>query len=438
MRYRLLGELLFGGGLAIAHFVTYALHFVPVVAVIESEGSALFLLAASVAAIVGAAQRLRSETVAGIAMFLGLHASLLAPTTTLSLAAVSLLAIGALYFVLKNRWVVVPVSCLVAVYSTHAWWAVQEPARADGVPSRELAVGLGFLTITFALFQAAVLVRPQALSSRAAVAWTLLNAVGFVAIGSWDLRGAETAWLAAFLAMAATWMASAAWIAARKNARALLETLLCSALLTSSGVVCVCFSRAALVIGLAVLGAAGLWLRRGASWVRAVGLGLLTAGAAAAVFDRGIHPLVPALLATTFIAGMRLPRPIATASPPTSGEPQLRAAFDTVASVGAVCTLVRSVVAILPDSLTTLAWSTGAVMTVAIGFVLRERVLRLAGLATLSISIGRLVVADLKGLPMDARILTFVSLGVLLLALSFAYTRLRPSMSEGASDRNGV
>jgi uncharacterized membrane protein len=77
-------------------------------------------------------------------------------------------------------------------------------------------------------------------------------------------------------------------------------------------------------------------------------------------------------------------------------------------------------------------------MTVAIGFVLRERVLRLAGLATLSISIGRLVVADLKGLPMDARILTFVSLGVLLLALSFAYTRLRPSMSEGASDRNGV
>jgi uncharacterized membrane protein len=84
---------------------------------------------------------------------------------------------------------------------------------------------------------------------------------------------------------------------------------------------------------------------------------------------------------------------------------------------------------LLPSSLTTLAWTTAAVMTVAIGLVLRERALRLVGLALLPISIGRLVVFDLSG-SVDQRIVTFLVLGVFLLALSFAYTRFREGIGR--------
>lgn len=118
-RYRLFGELVFGGGLAIAYFVTYALHFIEAVRVIDSELVAVAVLAVSVIAIVAAAHRLRSETVAGIAMFLGLHASVLGSTTVFTLLSSVLLAVGALFFVVKNRWVIVPLSTIVAVYASH-------------------------------------------------------------------------------------------------------------------------------------------------------------------------------------------------------------------------------------------------------------------------------------------------------------------------------
>src|SRR6218665_3521407 len=43
-RHELFGRIVFGGGLALAYFVTYALHFVPAVRVIDSEVLALLLL----------------------------------------------------------------------------------------------------------------------------------------------------------------------------------------------------------------------------------------------------------------------------------------------------------------------------------------------------------------------------------------------------------
>ncbi|HZI11063.1 MAG TPA: DUF2339 domain-containing protein, partial [Myxococcus sp.] len=76
-RHELFGRIVFGGGLALSYFVTYALHFVPAVRVIPSEPLALVLLALNVVGIVVVAQRMHSETVAGIALFLGLHTGML-------------------------------------------------------------------------------------------------------------------------------------------------------------------------------------------------------------------------------------------------------------------------------------------------------------------------------------------------------------------------
>lgn len=44
-RHEPFGRIVFGGGLALAYFVTYALHFRPSVRVIESQALALVLLA---------------------------------------------------------------------------------------------------------------------------------------------------------------------------------------------------------------------------------------------------------------------------------------------------------------------------------------------------------------------------------------------------------
>ncbi|MFP2895520.1 DUF2339 domain-containing protein [Corallococcus sp. 4LFB] len=131
-RHQLFGRIVFGGGLALAYFVTYALHFIPAVRVIDSEVLALVLLAGFVVAIVTIAHRMQSETVAGIALFLGLHTGMLSDITAFTLLSTSLLAAGALFFLVRNRWVIVPMSSLVAVYSTHVVWALRTGHMAPG------------------------------------------------------------------------------------------------------------------------------------------------------------------------------------------------------------------------------------------------------------------------------------------------------------------
>jgi uncharacterized membrane protein len=56
--------------------------------------------------------------------------------------------------------------------------------------------------------------------------------------------------------------------------------------------------------------------------------------------------------------------------------------------------------------------------------------IQLAG--ALLLAMGRLFLFDLAGLPTDQRIITFILLGVALLTLSFAYTRLRDRWSQFA------
>jgi uncharacterized membrane protein len=59
------------------------------------------------------------------------------------------------------------------------------------------------------------------------------------------------------------------------------------------------------------------------------------------------------------------------------------------------------------------------------GFPLRERVLRLQGLVLLLACILKLFLYDLRNLETAYRILSFVALGLILLAVSWVYTRFR-------------
>ncbi|MBI1896073.1 MAG: DUF2339 domain-containing protein [Acidobacteria bacterium] len=75
--------------------------------------------------------------------------------------------------------------------------------------------------------------------------------------------------------------------------------------------------------------------------------------------------------------------------------------------------------------LLTVAWGVeGAALLIA-GFVVRDRILRLSGLALFLVCIGRLFLHDLRELDTLSRILSFVVLGLMLLAASWAYTRFR-------------
>jgi hypothetical protein len=76
-------------------------------------------------------------------------------------------------------------------------------------------------------------------------------------------------------------------------------------------------------------------------------------------------------------------------------------------------------------SLRTVAWGVEGVALLVSGFPLRDRVLRLSGLALLLACILKLFVWDLRHLETLPRILSFLVLGLLLVAVSWIYTRFR-------------
>jgi Predicted membrane protein (DUF2339) len=75
--------------------------------------------------------------------------------------------------------------------------------------------------------------------------------------------------------------------------------------------------------------------------------------------------------------------------------------------------------------LLTMAWGLEAVVLLAAGFPLRDRVLRLSALALFFVCIAKLFFYDLRNLETLDRILSFLVLGAIMVAVSWVYTRFR-------------
>ena len=76
-------------------------------------------------------------------------------------------------------------------------------------------------------------------------------------------------------------------------------------------------------------------------------------------------------------------------------------------------------------NLLTVAWTIEGLGLMAAGFLLRERTLRLSGLGLFAVCLFKVFVIDLRGLETIYRILSFILLGIILLLVSFAYTKYK-------------
>ena len=78
----------------------------------------------------------------------------------------------------------------------------------------------------------------------------------------------------------------------------------------------------------------------------------------------------------------------------------------------------------------TVAWGAEALLLLGAGFVLRERPLRLQGLLLFLICILKLFLYDLRNLETPYRIMSFIALGLVLLGVSWIYTRFREHLQK--------
>ena len=78
----------------------------------------------------------------------------------------------------------------------------------------------------------------------------------------------------------------------------------------------------------------------------------------------------------------------------------------------------------------TISWGAEALALLSAGFVFRERPLRLQGLGLFLVCVLKLFLYDLRNLETPYRILSFIALGLLLLGVSWVYTRFRAQLQK--------
>lgn len=139
------------GGLALGFFTSFAAYFLPALRSLPLALS-LLLMTVFVTAIFACAERWRSESTAGLALFLGHVAAYVASVDTdiLSMIAVLFLSVTAVALMLRHDWVRLTLLAVVAAYSSHFLWALAESQVA--VSAGGFALRLTFLTAYYGFF----------------------------------------------------------------------------------------------------------------------------------------------------------------------------------------------------------------------------------------------------------------------------------------------
>jgi hypothetical protein len=401
--HKALGQIVFGGGLAIGYFVTYALHFVSALRVVDNEAIGVGLVAIAIAAIVAIAHRMRSETVAGIALFLGLHTGMLSEVTALSLIATTLLAAGAGFFLAVNRWVIVPLSTVLAVYSTHAVLAM------GAAVSPELRAA--FIAVDFALFSVALLIGPTT-AIRSLSLLGFLNWIGALVLGGYTIASiSQDALFVSACGFAVVLAALAGVARIRRAAHEIVVLQLGFAFVTAALALATRFVGWPLLAGWLALAVMATWIARRAEPRFAVLALLLVLAAYGKVWigDDGALSMLACVLVMIAVE-----RGHADAS-----SSRLRGFVIAGVALG----MLQLALVATPAGYHTVGWISVAVVLFVLGFALHVMMYRWAGFAVLGLTACRLVAVELRTFSPNQRIVTFVLAGIAMLVVSYAYAR---------------
>ncbi len=171
-----------------------------------------------------------------------------------------------------------------------------------------------------------------------------------------------------------------------------------------------------------VLSAGSLIALRGGGWVRGM-LVLLLNGAGVMAFLSHFLPDGPVSMAHLAAWVAVLVQSRFFAHFPGERNRLVRIVM-SVAGLGGIWWLVtRWVQSVHPDYPLTVFWSVLALLYLITGFLIRDRVFRLAGFFLIALSLGRILLVDLWQLGTLVRIVSVLVTGLVLLVLGFVYTR---------------
>jgi uncharacterized membrane protein len=155
------GGLLFGSGMALTYFITFATHFIPFARIFERPEPTLALLAGVVIAWGGIAQYRNNQRMALVMTVIGHFTVILStaytdPPTPVGVLGIVALALGSAWFMIRNGWFIVGALGLVGAYANHAWFLMNSPP-SDTFSAFIMAFSV--ITVYYLIFAASELLR---------------------------------------------------------------------------------------------------------------------------------------------------------------------------------------------------------------------------------------------------------------------------------------
>ncbi len=156
---------LLGAGLAGTYYVTYALFFVEAMALWKSPWAATLTLTACLALLTGILHWRKSQTAAGIALFLVYYTVMAGCATSgrqedlvYALAACAILSLATFWFHAAHRWMGVTWGALLATYATYLLFFHTKPAALLIEPRPYFWITSALLSLYFVMFSLAAVV----------------------------------------------------------------------------------------------------------------------------------------------------------------------------------------------------------------------------------------------------------------------------------------
>ncbi len=170
-------QVLFAGGLAALYFTTYGAHHLESLHVIESTLLDGVLLLGCAAFMVWTADRWRSEILAIFGVGLAYYTCVMTRVGYFTLYSNLLLALAAIIFLVRNRWVTLSFGSLVATYAAYGFWRFFNGTVWHWAsPSEGLWSGTYFLFSYWAVFTAGLfLSREEKFAGENRAAFLTLN-----------------------------------------------------------------------------------------------------------------------------------------------------------------------------------------------------------------------------------------------------------------------
>lgn len=184
--YQYLSRILFGGGLVLLYFATLRLHFFSANPLIPSKAFGLTAVVVALALIVYFAVARQSAILSGMGLFLCYATSLISDTTHFSLIFITLTSVATVYIFIHHNWQAVALISMILAYLTHLLWLLNNPLL--GKPLQAVVESHGniiYLTLCAGIFASANLFKKESpFSDFYEFLFTSINSIGYFVIGS--------------------------------------------------------------------------------------------------------------------------------------------------------------------------------------------------------------------------------------------------------------